>query len=105
MLLRAANQAFQVTGRLAACFIAHPARVEHSLEKRVFALALGYETSTITTCFADHSLLALALDGPVIGATRARSTGWSWVRCCRGPLQEGRGEHQIGLVDLFLDMH
>ena len=49
VLLRAANQAFQVTGRLAACFIDHrnPARVEHSLEsllgQRVFALALGYE--------------------------------------------------------------
>ncbi len=34
VLLRAANQAFQVTGWLAACFIDHrnPARVEHSLE-------------------------------------------------------------------------
>ena len=57
VLLRAANQAFQVTGRLAACFIDHrnPARVEHSLEsllgQRVFALALGYEDIN------DHDLL------------------------------------------------
>ena len=97
VLLRAANQAFQVTGRLAACFIDHrnPARVEHSLEsllgQRVFALALGYEDINDHDRLRDDSLLALALDGPgraaggsAIGAmrwlARARSTGWSWVR-------------------------
>ena len=66
VLLRAANQAFQVTGRLAACFIDHrnPARVEHSLEsllgQRVFALALGYEDINDHDRLRDDSLLALA---------------------------------------------
>ena len=75
VLLRAANQAFQVTGRLAACFIDYrnPARVEHSLEsllgQRVFALALGYEDINDHDRLRDDSWLA-----------RARSTGWSWVR-------------------------
>ena len=79
VLLRAANQAFQVTGRLAACFIDHrnPARVEHSLEsllgQRVFALALGYEDINDHDRLRDDSLLALALDGPdLTGQSRRR---------------------------------
>ena len=79
VLVRATNQAFQVTGRLAACFIDHrnPARVEHSLEsllrQRVFALALGYEDINDHDRLRDDSLLALALDGPdLTGQSRRR---------------------------------
>ena len=49
LLLREADRLFDVTGRLAACFIDHrdPARVEHRLDtlvaQRVLALAAGYE--------------------------------------------------------------
>ena len=61
VLLRAANQAFQVTGRLAACFIDHrnPARVEHSLEsllgQRVFALALVLYFTLLRQNSSDYS--------------------------------------------------
>ena len=114
VLLRAANQAFQVTGRLAACFIDHrnPARVEHSLEsllgQRVFALALGYEDINDHDRLRDDSLLAL--DGPdltgqsrrrerdrghaLAGSSHAQPAGVGYAAGGRrGPLQEGRGEH------------
>ena len=131
VLLRAANQAFQVTGRLAACFIDHrnPARVEHSLEsllgQRVFALALGYEDINDHDRLRDDSLLALALDGPdLTGQSRRRKrdrghalAGSSTLnRLELGTPQEADEDRykkvvasaeQIDdlLVDLFLDMH
>ena len=131
VLLRAANQAFQVTGRLAACFIDHrnPARVEHSLEsllgQRVFALALGYEDINDHDRLRDDSLLALALDGPdLTGQSRRRErdrghalAGSSTLnRLELGTLLEADEDRykkvvasteQIDdlLVDLFLDMH
>ena len=131
VLLRAANQAFQVTGRLAACFIDHrnPARVEHSLEsllgQRVFALALGYEDINDHDRLRDDSLLALALDGPdLTGQSRRRErdrghalAGSSTLnRLELGALLEADEDRykkvvasteQIDdlLVDLFLDMH
>ena len=117
VLLRAANQAFQVTGRLAACFIDHrnPARVEHSLEsllgQRVFALALGYEDINDHDRLRDDSLLALAL-------CRQRDRGHVWLSTLnrlelgtlggrRGPLQEGRGEHGTDRTCWWIcsDMH
>ena len=129
VLLRAANQAFQVTGRLAACFIDHrnPARVEHSLEsllgQRVFALALGYEDINDHDRLRDDSLLAL--DGPdLTGQSRRRErdrghalAGSSTLnRLELGTLLEADEDRykkvvasteQIDdlLVDLFLDMH
>ena len=92
VLLRAANQAFQVTGRLAACFIDHrnPARVEHSLEsllgQRVFALALALAGSSTLNRLELGTLLEADEDRykKVVASTE-----------------------QIDdlLVDLFLDMH
>ena len=131
VLLRAANQAFQVTGRLAACFIDHrnPARVEHSLEsllgQRVFALALGYEDINDHDRLRDDSLLALALDGPdLTGQSRRRErdrghalAGSSTLNRLElgTPLEADEDRYkkvvasteQIDdlLVDLFLDMH
>ena len=126
VLLRAANQAFQVTGRLAACFIDHrnPARVEHSLEsllgQRLFALALGYEDINDHDRLRDDSLLALALDGQ--SRRRERDRGYALAgsstlnRLELGtPLEADEDRYkkvvasteQIDdlLVDLFLDMH
>ena len=110
VLLRAANQAFQVTGRLAACFIDHrnPARVEHSLES-----LLG------------QRVFALALDGPdLTGQSRRRErdrghalAGSSTLNRLElgTPLEADEDRYkkvvasteQIDdlLVDLFLDMH
>ena len=131
VLLRAANQAFQVTRRLAACFIDHrnPARVEHSLEsllgQRVFALALGYEDINDHDRLRDDSLLALALDGPdLTGQSRRRErdrghalAGSSTLNRLElgTPLEADEDRYkkvvasteQIDdlLVDLFLDMH
>ena len=131
VLLRAANQAFQVTGRLAACFIDHrnPARVEHSLGsllgQRVFALALGYEDINDHDRLRDDSLLALALDEPdLTGQSRRRErdrghalAGSSTLNRLElgTPLEADEDRYkkvvasteQIDdlLVDLFLDMH
>ena len=131
VLLRAANQAFQVSGRLAACFLdpRNPARVEHSLEsllgQRVFGLALGYEDIDDHDRLRDDSVLALALDGPdLTGQSRRRErdrghalAGSSTLnRLELGTPQEADQDRykkvvanveQIDelLVDLFLDMH
>ena len=131
VLLRAANQAFQVTGRLAACFIDHrnPARVEHSLEsllgQRVFALALGYEDINDHDRLRDDSLLALALDGPdLTGQSRRRERDRGHALAGSSTLNrlelgtpqaadEDRYKKVVAsaeqiddlLVDLFLDMH
>ena len=118
VLLRAANQAFQVTGRLAACFIDHrnPARVEHSLEsllgQRVFALALGYEDIN------DHDGLDLTGQSRRRERDRGHALAGSSTlnRLELGtPLEADEDRYkkvvasteQIDdlLVDLFLDMH
>ena len=67
LLLRGANELFDVTGRLAACFSDHRAeeRIEHPLEaligQRVFGLALGYEDLNDHDRLRDDSVVALAL--------------------------------------------
>ena len=77
VLLRAANRAFNVTKRLAACFVDHrdADRVEHSLEtligQRVFGLTLGYEDLNDHDRVRDDSVLALERED-VTGAARAR---------------------------------
>ena len=67
LLLRGANELFDVTGRLAACFSDGRAeeRIEHPLEaligQRVFGLALGYEDVNDHDRLRDDSVVALAL--------------------------------------------
>ena len=79
LLLREADRLFDVTGRLAACFIDHrdPARVEHRLDtlvaQRVLALAAGYEDLNDHDRLRDDSALALASGcADVTGAQRMR---------------------------------
>ena len=81
LLLREADRLFDVTGRLAACFVDHrsPLRIEHHLEtlvaQRVMALALGYEDINDHDRFRDDTALALALASgcaDVTGAGRVR---------------------------------
>ena len=67
LLLRGANEVFDVTGRLAACFSDGRAeeRIEHPLEgligQRVLGLALGYEDLNDHDRLRDDSVVALAL--------------------------------------------
>ena len=131
VLLRAANQAFQVLGWLADCFVDHrqPARVEHSLEsllgQRVFGLALGYEDLNDHDRLRDDSVLALALEEQdLTGQSRRRErarghalAGSSTLnRLELGTPQAADADRykkivahaeQIDelLVDLFLDLH
>ena len=66
LLLREADRLFNVTGRLAACFIDHrdPARIEHRLDtliaQRVLGLALGYEDINDHDQLRADSAMALA---------------------------------------------
>lgn len=66
MLLREADRVFNVTGRLAACFVDHrdPGRVEHGLRtlvaQRVMALALGYEDLNDHDRLRKDAVLAMA---------------------------------------------
>ena len=66
LLLREADRVFNVTGRLAACFVDHrdPGRVEHGLRtlvaQRVMSLALGYEDLNDHDRLRKDAVLALA---------------------------------------------
>ena len=82
LLLREANRLFNVTGRLADCFVdyRHPGRIEHPVEtlvaQRVMGLALGYEDINDHDRLRDDSALAMACGcRDVTGAKRVRSRG------------------------------
>ena len=66
LLLREADRLFDVTGRLAACFVDHrnSVRVEHRLEtliaQRVLGLAIGCEDLNDQDRLRDYSALTLA---------------------------------------------
>ena len=77
LLLREADRLFDVTGRLAACFIDYrnPLRIEHPrktlVAQRVMALGLGYEDINDHDRLRDDTALALACScADVTGATR-----------------------------------
>ena len=79
LLLRSADRALHLTGRIADCFTDHrnPHRCEHALRdlvaQRLYGLALGYEDVCDHDALRDDSLLALALDhADVTGQDRVR---------------------------------
>ena len=80
LLLREADRLFDVTGRLAACFIDYrnPLRIEHPrktlVAQRVMALGLGYEDINDHDRLRDDTALALACGcADVTGAERVRA--------------------------------
>ena len=83
LLLREADQTFDVIGRLAACFTDHrdPGRVEHTLEamlrQRICAVGLGYEDVNNHDRLRDDPVLAMGVGcEEVTGAPRVRGIRW-----------------------------
>ena len=80
LLLREAEQKFDIIDRLAACFADYrdPSRVEHSVQRilgqRIFGLCLGYEDLNDHNRVRDDAVLALAAGRQdITGAQRVRA--------------------------------
>src|SRR5512134_2402165 len=122
VLLRAADRAIELIGRVAACFTDHrdADQVIHALPtligQRIMAIALGYEDVNDHDDLRRDPVLALFSDrleprrkecAPLAGKSTIN-------RLEHAPQREGQRYHRIGhdpqalaavLVDLFLDAH